>query len=264
MNRKGIIITLLCLITLGFYACSDKDDSSTDNNARLRILLTDDPADYDEVNIDIQDVQINPQNGDNGWASLDDVNTGIFDLLELTGGLDLVLADVELPAGRISQLRLILGDDNTVMVDGDLKDLKTPSGQQTGVKILINTDLEAGVTYTILLDFDAARSVVQAGNSGQFLLKPVIRATVEATSGSIQGTVTPANVQSVVYAIMNMDTLSTFTNDAGKFLIRGVPEGTYRVEVVPEETSGLDSVIIENVEVTTGQVTNVGTVNLEN
>ncbi len=264
MNWKGTLIALLCLLMLGIYACMDKEDTGTENNARLRILLTDDPADYEEVNIDIQDVQINPQNDDNGWNSLDDANTGVYDLLELTGGLDVVLADVELPAGRLSQLRLILGDDNTVKVNGSLNDLKTPSGQQSGLKIQINTDLEAGVTYTILLDFDAARSVVKAGNSGQFLLKPVISATVEATSGSIQGTVTPPNVQSVVYAIMNMDTLSTFTDDAGRFLIRGVPAGTYRVEIVPEETSGLDPAIIEDVNVTIGQVTNIGTINLEN
>ena len=95
--------------------------------------------------------------------------------MKLTGGLEAILADVELPAGNISQIRLILGENNSLTINGQTQNLTIPSGSQSGLKLNVNIELVEGITYKILLDFEAAKSVVEAGNSGIYNLKPVIR-----------------------------------------------------------------------------------------
>ena len=45
---------------------------------------------------------------DSGWQTLDMANEGVYDLLELTGGVDVTLVDnVEIEAGTLKQVRLV-------------------------------------------------------------------------------------------------------------------------------------------------------------
>jgi hypothetical protein len=251
---KNIIGVFMLSILL--MACSDNESK----NATLHVRLTDAPADFQEVNIDIQRVEIHNNMGDqsSGWRTLSIVEPGVYNLLELTNGLDTLLATAELPAGKVSQIRLILGTDNTVKIGDELFPLATPSAQQSGLKLNVNAQLKAGITYTILLDFDAALSVVEKGD-GTYSLKPVIRAISEATSGAIEGTVSPALAAPAIYAITGSDTVATAYSDLlGNFLLRGVPAGTYTVSFDPKE--GYTPLVKETVIVTIGNVTNLGTV----
>lgn len=243
------------LLSVFWLACSD------DKTARLEVRLTDAPGDYEEVNIDIQRVEINSGEGNSGWTSLN-VESGVYNILKLTNGLDTLLASAELPAGRISQIRLVLGSNNTVKVGGVTKPLSTPSAQQSGLKLNLQTVLTEGITYTITLDFDAARSIVVTGN-GTYILKPVIRALETATSGSIKGTVTPLDAAPAVFAIAGTDTVATaYTDEAGKFILRSIPPGTYTVAFDPKD--GFLSQQKNDVSVTLGNVTDLGTVTIAN
>jgi hypothetical protein len=57
--------------------------------------------------------------------------------------------------------------------------LETPSAQQSGLKINIHLDVNAGILYQMWPDFDAGHSITKAGNN-KYMLKPVIRATLQA------------------------------------------------------------------------------------
>lgn len=242
------------LLSIFWMACSD--DNQT---AKLEVRLTDAPGDYEEVNIDIQSVEINNGEGNSGWTTLD-VESGVYNILELTNGLDTLLASTELPAGRISQIRLILGDNNSVKVNGVTKPLSTPSAQQSGLKLNLQAELSEGITYTITLDFDAARSIVRRGN-GSYSLKPVIRALQKASSGSIKGTVTPLEASPAVFAISGTDTVATaYTDEAGKFMLRSIPAGTYTVSFDPK--TGYVPQQKESVTVTLGTITDLGAVTI--
>ena len=242
------------LLSIFWLACSE--DNQT---AKLEVRLTDAPGDYEEVNIDIQSVEINSSDGNSGWTTLD-VESGVYNILELTNGLDTLLATAELPAGRISQIRLILGDNNSVKVNGEAKPLSTPSAQQSGLKLNLNATLTEGITYTITLDFDAARSIVVKGN-GTYSLKPVIRAIETSTSGAIKGTVTPLEAAPAVFAILGTDTVATaYTDDAGKFILRSLPAGSYTVSFDPK--TGYIPQQKESVSVTLGNVTDLGSVTI--
>lgn len=237
--------------------------TSDDQTAKLEVRLTDAPGDYEEVNIDIQSVEVHTSEGNqtSGWTTLE-VESGVYNILELTNGLDTLLATAELPAGKISQIRLILGEDNSVKVGGETKELSTPSAQQSGLKLNLNAVLTEGITYTIILDFDAARSIVKRGN-GTYSLKPVIRVLEEATSGAINGTVSPLEAAPAVFAIQGVDTVATAYTDTltGKFMLRALPAGSYTVSFDPKE--GFVPQQKESVSVTLGNVTNLGAITVE-
>jgi hypothetical protein len=255
---KSCIVRVISWLALGsslfLTACSD--DSS--GNAFVEFRLTDAPAEYQEVNVDIQEVQVHSDGGDpdNGWTSIP-IQKGVYNLLELTNGLDTLLGTATLPAGKISQVRLVLGENNSIKTAGLSTDLNTPSAQQSGLKVQVNTDLREGITYKIVLDFDAARSIVATG-SGKFNLKPVIRAITTAEDGAIKGLVDPASALPVVYAINGADTVSTYANEMGAFLVRGLEPATYRLVLISKDGITREKA---DIVVTTGEVADAGTIN---
>lgn len=267
-NLKHLKSFLLVLTLIIFIGCTESNTTtSTQGTSKISVKLMDDPGDYENVFIEVIDVKVkvnNDSEDDNGWQSLEVINTGVYDLLELTGGLNVLLVDeYEIPSGILNQIRLILGDDNTIVIDGETFPLKTPSAQQSGLKLKVNATVEAGYNYTFLLDFDVDESIVMAGNSGNINLKPVIRASIEATSGAISGSVTPTEIQTEISATNGVETISTFTNEEGNFVLVGLTEGTYTVSVTPDSASELTSLTIENVEVTSGETTDLGIIALE-
>jgi hypothetical protein len=259
---RWVNIGLLAGFVALIWSCSSHDSQP----ATVEVRLTDAPGDFEEVNIDIQDVQVNADSSSSGgWMSLDVKNKGVYNLLKLTNGLDTLLGDIQLPEGKISQIRLILGTNNSVKAGGVSTVLKTPSAQQSGLKIQVHTSLKAGVNYIITLDFDAARSIVTAGN-GSFNLKPVIRSVV-AESGAIKGTVSPAAATPAVFVIRGTgtgaDTVAAAYADqlTGKFLLNGIAAGTYTVSFAPK--SGYMARDSSGVKVTLGSVTDLGTIEIK-
>ncbi len=258
MKSKSFFMMMLAGISICFSCCSDNDI----NTARVQLILVDAPGDYKEVNIDLIDILVNEEGDEEGWKSLDNVNTEIYDLIELTGGTEALLADVELPAGYLNQIRLVLGTANTLkLIDENVVELKTPSAQQSGLKLNIHTELIAGVTYEFYLDWNADKSVIKSGNSGNYILKPVIKVTTVATSGAIKGTVDPAGVYAVTATNNDTDdVIDGVTDENGMFYLHGVPEGTYTVKIIPSGESIYAEKSIDNVVVTIGSVTDTGTI----
>src|SRR5690606_13795518 len=90
------------LLTAGIFQACNKNET-TDGTAVLHVRLTDDPADYDAVNIDVQSIEIHSD--ESGWNSYDILNPGIYNLLNFRNGMDTLLISATLPAGHISQMR---------------------------------------------------------------------------------------------------------------------------------------------------------------
>lgn len=214
------------LLFMQFTSC----DSEKDNEkAHLTVRMTDAPATYDAVLVDVKSVEIK---GNGETTVLLNTNAGIYNLLDFSNGLDTMIASGNLEPGSVSQIRLILGTNNSVVVDGVTYPLSTPSAEQSGLKLQVNQTFEAGVDYFILLDFDASQSVVKTGN-GAYKLKPVIRTINAAVTGSIKGSISPIGENVVVTATSNGVSYSSVTNANGAFLISGLPSGTYNITVTP-------------------------------
>ena len=173
------LISLAIILTFQ-VGCKKGDDKGT---AQFSLSLESSNvtrATYDEVNIDIQRASIHTSTDaeeTSGWFDLP-TTTGIYDLLDYDAGNDTIFAfDPFLEVMTVSQIRLILGNANTIVVDGVTYDLDTPSAQTSGLKIQVHTQLQPDLIYKVVLDFDVNKSIVNTGND-KYKLSPVIKATV--------------------------------------------------------------------------------------
>lgn len=160
------------MLMMVFFACQKEEGTG-----RMTVKMKDVPIEYDSVFVDVQRVEVhysNENTGDAGWVTLSTA-AGIYDLLELQNGVTAVLSDsVLLPVGKISQMRLILGSQNSVVVDGASFPLLLSSQDKTGLKFNLNTTISEDDIVEVLIDFDAEQSIVVEG-TGAFRLKPVIK-----------------------------------------------------------------------------------------
>lgn len=237
-------------------SCNNDDNGNSSDSAQLELRLTDGPADYDAILLDIQRIEFKLNNEEG--LEFPFANPGIYDLLELNNGVDLLLGNHHLPVGNLKQMRLILGPNNKIIVNGVEHPLQTPSAQQSGLKFNVNHILEPGMAYKMWIDFDAGKSIVETGNGG-YILKPVIRTFTDLTNGMIEGKVLPIESLTTVYAMQNQsDTIATaLPNLDGYFKFMGLPEGNYRL-VFDAQNPAFSDKEISPVSVVFGQINNLG------
>lgn len=257
MKKFRLFLFLFALVG-GLVSCSSDDDASgSKDKARLMVKLTDAPGDYRHVWVEVKDVMIKSStegSDEEGWKSLENVKTGRIDLLSLTGGITELLVDTKIDAGYLHQIRLVLGENNTLVLNNDSEaeySLKTPSGQESGLKVKVDETLEAGEEYTFILDFDVDKSIVVTGNGG-YNLKPVLRAAIEEKAGTIVGSVHPTTHQTLITVQNATVTSSAYTNAEGNFQIHGLPAGTYKLTATPAASMGLDAKVRNDLKVEAG------------
>ena len=232
--------------------CSEKGPEV--DQANIQFFLTDMPGEYQQVNIDVKAVNVIMND------SLMELSTnqGVYNILEFVNGKDTLLVDEEIPGGFISQIRLVLGENNTVMIDDVIHELKTPSAQQSGLKLNVHNEFVPGESYAYVIDFSVEKSIVETGNDG-YILKPVIRVFTKAITGSVEGVVSPAEAKPLIMAIGAEDTTSTYADtNSGYFMIRGLFEGSYSLEVQPVE--GFKDIVLSDISIVPGQTTVIDTV----
>ncbi len=111
--------------------------------------------------------------------------------LSFNKDIELTLNEVALPNISLNdgqsiqskEIRLILNETGNKYIrsDGTVCILKTPSGQQSGLKIKLPEafTILPGLHYSVHLAFNVEKSIVEQGNDG-CLLKPVIKAEIIA------------------------------------------------------------------------------------
>lgn len=257
----GFVLFLTGLAIL--IGCKKEGNNTDSGKTKVEIRMTDAPGNFDKINLSVKEIVL----FSDGKPYTFTAETGIFNILDFRIGSsrpDILVASGEMPSGEITDIRLVLNDSgNTIVVGGVSQALTTPSGQSSGwkVKLKANPSLVPGVTYSLLLDFDAAKSIVATGN-GKYLLKPVVRGVTAATSGLISGTVLPLLSHPEVLVIAGTDTVGTMADVAtGKFTVGGLAAGNYSVKFVP--VTGYKDSTITNVNVSLGQNTSLGTVTLK-
>lgn len=168
MKFKNQFFLVLSLSVAGlFAACNKENDNST-----LQVMLTDNPALYQEVNIDLVGVSVKLSKDTTKWVELQPV-AGVYNLLGLQNGVDTLIGTLILPTSVVKEIRLVLGPNNTIKENGITYPLRIPSGAESGLKIKINKKLEATLE-TLIIDFDAALSIRQDG-PGNYKLLPVLK-----------------------------------------------------------------------------------------
>jgi len=267
--KSCAICFALIFASLFEISCGNNPAAPPDGTGVLKVLLTDYPAGYDAVFVTISGVAV--YNGAAETVNDDMETTGgepnskivagewfaissgeqEFDLLKLTNGLTTPLGNQnELPAGHYTQLRFFI-DEARVVIDGVNYDLKVPSGM---VKFVSGFDIVEGQVTTLIVDFDASRSVRQTGNR-QYVLQPVIRIIDQEAAGSIIGKVTNYGDFTnglMAYAMFNDNPVASckVNSENGGFTLCALAEGVYTVMIM--ENGG--SVEVERYKNTTVQV----------
>ncbi|WP_242337234.1 MULTISPECIES: DUF4382 domain-containing protein [Anaeromyxobacter] len=187
-SRKFWKLGVVAALVSALSACG-----SSSGSGAVRVRLVDAPGDYQALDLEVRRVEIHADGGD--WIVLGTPDAQV-DLLSLTGGVSATLVDgATIPAGRYTQLRLVLGPRNTVtLADGSVHDLTVPSGQQSGVKLTVNFEVAPNTTRDVVVDLDAHRSVFvhETGASEKFILRPTVRAVDVLATGAVEGKLTDA------------------------------------------------------------------------
>lgn len=166
------LFSIAAILAITIISCS-KDKSGNGNATTVKVRLTDNPYNAEEVNVDIQQVRVMfNEDSVNGWANLN-THAGVYNLLGLQNGVDTLLAVGTIPTNTVKEIRFVLGTDNTIKIAGIVFPLTIPSGSESGLKIKVNKQLNASLD-SLLIDFDAALSIHQTG-TGSYQLKPVLK-----------------------------------------------------------------------------------------
>jgi hypothetical protein len=171
MKKIVFALSFIAVIsTIVLIACSKGNAEKT---TTVKVRLTDNPVNADEVNVDIQQVRVKfSEDSIHGWTDLA-THAGVYDLLGLQNGVDTLLAVGTIPTNIVKEIRFVLGTNNTIKVNSILYPLTIPSGSESGLKIKVNKQLN-GTLDSLIIDFDAALSIHQLGN-GNYQLKPVLK-----------------------------------------------------------------------------------------
>ncbi len=260
-----LFTTLLILSGMIWVGCqkdmsSNPTSSETSKTGKLKIYLTDAPpvAKFDAVNIKFSQVSAHL---DSSWITVQG-DPMTVNLLDLVNGNTIAFGSSDVPAGKYTQIRIII-DDAWTVINGEKKPLTVPSGAKTGLKLGPEFSVKEGSTYELIVDFDVSRSIVITGppKDPGYKLKPHLRIMPLATSGSISGIVTNPDSLATAYAIQNSDTTtSTLVDSAtGFFKLAFLPAGFYTVSV--KDTTN-KSVNIDNVQVIAGKNNDLGSITL--
>ena len=254
--KKLILIASVIVFGITLNSCSKDSDES--GKYAYKVRMTDAPGPYEEVNIDLQAVEVI---GNNGQTVTLNTTAGIYNLLDLSNGISTQIAASGLGDIKASQVRLLLGTNNTIKLNGITYPLATPSADQSGLKINVTQTLLENVDNVILIDFDANTSIVETGLN-TYKLKPVLRTIVAQTSGIIKGAISSPGTKATVTATSSSNVAySSMVNAAGQFEVSGLPAGTYSFTVTPKLPAL--PVTQTGVVVTVNATTNVGSITLQ-
>jgi hypothetical protein len=272
--RHLITRGLSALALAGLVSCSDSSGGGPNGDAQFSLILKDAPGDVVAAVVTIDEIYLQG-NGGKTVLSSTPVTTN---LVTLAADAATLVDDVTIPAGSYSELRFVISDayievdngDGTTsiyasspgyaglppgaVVDGNLQ---MPSLGTSGLKVTLpagGLTVNSGTSKILVVDFDVSQSFGHvAGNSGQWVMHPVIHATDIKLTGS--ASVTLALDPSVTLPIINNvqitlgDFTATFTGSDnlprtaafvdpdldGVFTadLLWVPPGDYALDIVP-------------------------------
>ena len=242
LSTRGLLLLTSAVSASLLVACGGS--SSSASTGTLKLAMTDSPGcGYDHMYVTVTKIRVHQSasaaSTDSGWREITVASPQKIDLLSLTNGALQELGQLPLPAGRYEQVRLVLSGDalaNSLVLSGTSNEieLRTPSAQQSGYKLQAHFDVTGNQVADMVLDFDACKSIVRAGNSGNYNLKPVVAVTKRLTT-QIEGYVDPAIASGVVVSTRDPDMQLRATvpdSTTGRFVIAYLPENTNYTVVI--------------------------------
>lgn len=249
-NELKKFILFICAVSALTFLESCEDPSS-DQKSLLNVILVDTPATWDSVFVSILglEVEVQIQGRESSIETFFlDYKPGIkeIEVSALVGGEALLMARGELPIGKIVGAKLRLGDTHYLWLDDRRYAMPLAESIPTDITLAFEQDLEFGVAYDMLVDFDLERSIQVLNEDPLTLsLTPKVTAISGIGSGEIKGRISPSGLKPAIYVISGDDSLSTQVNTSSTFLFR-IPAGEYSIYVDPKDDR-YDSLVIQDV-----------------
>lgn len=270
-NFVALIAMLAALAALSLVAgCGG--GQGTGGATGLQLFLADDPLDAKAVNVTISRVDVSKDG--NGWTTVRDFTSSPVTINLLDYRYDgnaatpdnYLLADSPLEAGHYTQIRLILTKVEIVDKSDTTHECLMSSEDKTGLKLVGEFDVSSGAKSAVLIDFDAAKSIVSEGN-GVYRLKPTTRVVALQVSGTVHGKVEFQGADNTSVAVPVGATITAYQGETsvasalvnesdGTFGISGLVAGDYTLKLETPGYSAPDT----NVSVTAQGDTDAGTI----
>lgn len=246
-----ILIAATSAALLAGCSSSDGGGGSQAQTGFLKVGITDAPVDMAAaVVVKFTGVELKPQGG--APFSIDFPTPKSLDLIQLQGEARALLLDgEEILAGEYEWMRLKVEADPNVAGDSYLQlestgaecEMRIPSGDQTGLKLIRGFTIGVGTTTDLTIDFDLRKSIVappgqttivDTCNNQAFMLKPVLRIVDSLQVGTIVGDVDP-NLITAQCAGSDLDPYP-----GNVYLFGPIPAGG---DVTPDDYDGVDDAL---------------------
>jgi hypothetical protein len=279
-------IASFAIMLFAIVSC-EKGDARNSQVSALKVYLTDHPAEYDKVLVNITAVEAKidtgkasckddrhgdrPEKPDHDaddhrtrsdefgfWTALS-FTPGSYDLLTLRNGIDTLLATGTVN-GTLRKIRLTVSSVSVVK-NGVTYPVTLATGTANFIYVRIHgNDIDAsGDSSRVWVDFDVSRSIVEV--NGQFILRPVLKPFNDRNFGGLEGNVKPAAAAAIVTAYGISDTATAIPDSAGRYCIRGLDAGMYKL--VFDAGNGYIDTTISGVQVSKGRRTRVADIVLK-
>lgn len=246
---------LLSVFSISLWgACTPTDQGP---QSLLNVVLVDAPPMYDSVFVEILgvDVTVNVAGRDTESQTFFipyDLGDKQIKVSDLVAGEVLLLGRRALPPGRVVEMSLILGNSHFLWEDEDRYVIPLSDGFEEDIPIAVNLELEPGLSYDVIVDFDLEKSIQTIQSDPiNLLFTPSLTALIPGTFGEISGSLAPNTLRPSITAASQSDTISSHTNETGSFLLR-LPPGRYDLYFDPKNAGFLPDTL-QNVEVTQGE-----------
>lgn len=263
-HHLKVLVVPVILLALLFFSCNKEKNTNSpqipDGKSELKIMMTDDPSViYDSIFVDIQrvEVKVDADNGSDHWDTLQ-IRAGVYNILRFRNGLDTLLAVGYVANGEIEKIRITLGNNNAVVLNG----VTIPVfPRKHEIKINVDDEVERidNNHLRLWLDFDGHGSI--RSRNGRLELDLRISHFHHHNSGELEGEIRPAAAFPVVMKIISgTDTLTAIPERDGEFKIRGIRSG--RVDLLIKPSNGYRDSLIRNIPIRHGDDTELGTIRL--
>ncbi len=248
---------------ISIWGCESADSNP---KALLNVILIDAPAQWDSVFVQVEGVDVEIQllgrEAETQTFFLPySLGDKVIELSALLAGEGLLMGRDELPIGKIVSATFRIGNSHSLFLKGDRYALPLANSGLTEIPLDLEMDLEQGIAYDLILDFDLEKSIRVLRESPLSLeLDPKLTAFSGIGTGEIKGTISPTTLRPAIYAIISGDSVNTHINSSGSFSLR-LLEGIYRIYIDPKDQRYQPG-IIQNVEVIAGKSTDLSRITI--
>ena len=267
------------IIIFSFFSCQQSEPLAEPENGRILIRLTDAPFPHDmvsEVNITISKVAAQVMSSDykedGSYSDFELSKPSLsVNLLQLTNGVTITIANTDIPEGIYSGLKLFISEASVRLKDNTVMKLNLGTRNGGHYELLVPSTLEVhpGLTKDLLLDFDVSRSFIPRYVTGTerriagFIFSPTVKLSDAYSSGSISGIITSSlenkisRLEGAQITVLNANQVitTTFTDFSGMYTVLGLEPGSYDIQV---DMKGFDTQIKSNVIVKAKEQTKQG------